>query len=253
MESRRSVVARTELCCSESLVRTRHWIADTRWEATSDQSSGTFTIDAGGTDIWGTSDKFRFIYQQITGDLDIKARVDSITMADAWSKSGVMVRASLAADSAQAFVLVSAGKGSAFQRRTAARRSLDEYRRLVGESPLWVRLVRSGTNVTAYGLLERNDLDDLASDTIALGASAYVGIATTSHNASATTAVEVSHVTLTIERRLAVCRASLQTTPTSASPAVKGSASFQPGTSRSLPAAPTSGIQRTSFTMSTSQ
>ena len=33
VESRRSVVTRTELCCSEPLVRTRHWIADTRRRA----------------------------------------------------------------------------------------------------------------------------------------------------------------------------------------------------------------------------
>ena len=39
--------------------------------------SGTFSIDAGGADIWGTSDKFHFVYQQVSGDVDVVARVDS--------------------------------------------------------------------------------------------------------------------------------------------------------------------------------
>lgn len=51
-------------------------------------ASGKFTVKAAGADIWGTSDQFRFVYQQITGDAEVIARVDSITKADAWSKAG---------------------------------------------------------------------------------------------------------------------------------------------------------------------
>src|SRR3990170_274401 len=58
-------------------------------------ASGVFTMRAAGTDIWGTSDQFRFVYQPITGDVDVIARVNSITNADAWSKAGVMIRSSL--------------------------------------------------------------------------------------------------------------------------------------------------------------
>ena len=48
----------------------------------STHSNGVFTINAGGTDIWNTSDQFRFIYQEISGDGEIMARVDSLTTAD---------------------------------------------------------------------------------------------------------------------------------------------------------------------------
>jgi len=61
--------------------------------ATFDQ--GAFTVTAGGTDIWGQADQFTFVYQQVTGDVEVIARVDSITAAHAWSKSGVMIRSSL--------------------------------------------------------------------------------------------------------------------------------------------------------------
>ena len=82
-------------------------------------SSGIFTINAGGDDIWGNSDQFRFIYRQISGDTDIIAKVDSLTAADSWSKAGVMIRGSLSAGSAHAYALVSARNGVGFQRRTA--------------------------------------------------------------------------------------------------------------------------------------
>ena len=84
-----------------------------------DSTTGTFQIDAAGADIWGTSDQFRFVYRAITGDVDVVARVDSVTAADAWSKAGIMIRASLASNSAHAFALVSAAKGTAFQRRSS--------------------------------------------------------------------------------------------------------------------------------------
>ena len=85
-----------------------------------DQTTKTFSTTAGGADIWGTSDQFRFIYQPIAGDAVITARVDSLFFADPWSKAGVMIRSSLSANAAHAFTLVSAGNGSAFQRRRTA-------------------------------------------------------------------------------------------------------------------------------------
>src|SRR5690349_18905043 len=138
-----------------------------------DQTSGTFAIDAGGSDIWGSSDKFHFIYQPISGDVDITADVESITMADAWSKSGVMIRASLAANSAHGFALVSAGKGAAFQRRTQTGGSSSHTAAGNVAPPRWVRLVRAGTQLTAYISSNGTSWTTIGSATIALGSTAY--------------------------------------------------------------------------------
>src|SRR6202022_15202 len=51
-------------------------------------ASGTFTVKGGGADIWGTSDQFRFVYQQMTGNGEIVARVASLTNTDPWAKAG---------------------------------------------------------------------------------------------------------------------------------------------------------------------
>ena len=201
---------------------------------TFDQPSGTFTVDAGGSDIWGTSDKFHFVYQQVSGDVDVVARVDSITQADQWSKSGLMIRASLSANAAHAFALVSAAKGVAFQRRTAAGGHVGEHRRFVGEgallgAPRARRARRSPRTVSSNG----TSWTTLGSDTIALGTSAYVGIATTSHNASSTTTAEVSHVILSSSSDASARPSGLPSGQSDAdvgSPAMKGSASFSSGT-----------------------
>ena len=71
--------------------------------------SGTWTIDASGANIWSSSDEFRFAYQQVTGDLDIRVRVASLENVNDWSKAGVMIRESLAANSRNAFMLVTPG------------------------------------------------------------------------------------------------------------------------------------------------
>ena len=63
-------------------------------------------MTAGGADIWGTSDQFRYAYQQRTGDFDISVRVESLTQADLYSKAGLMARESLAANSRQILALV---------------------------------------------------------------------------------------------------------------------------------------------------
>ena len=62
-----------------------------------------FTIIAGGSDISGRSDQFNFEYQQVNGDVDVRARVDSLAYVSSWSKAGVMIRASLSPNSANAF------------------------------------------------------------------------------------------------------------------------------------------------------
>ena len=69
-------------------------------------AAGTYTITAAGVDIWDTSDQFRYVYQPVSGDVDVVARVASLTAADAWSKAGVMIRESLSPGSRHAMALV---------------------------------------------------------------------------------------------------------------------------------------------------
>src|SRR5688572_18241922 len=82
-------------------------------------SGNQFTVTAAGSDIWSTSDQFHFVYQQVTGDVDVIARVDSLTETDPWAKTGVMIRSSLTASAAHAFAMASAANGGGLQYRSA--------------------------------------------------------------------------------------------------------------------------------------
>jgi regulation of enolase protein 1 (concanavalin A-like superfamily) len=153
-----------------------------------------FSISAAGADIWGSADQFNFIYQPVSGDVDVIARVDSISETSIWSKTGVMIRADLTAGSAHAHAVVSAAKGLAFQRRlTKGAASSNTY----GENavaPRWVKLTRRGTTVTGYTSANGTTWTRITSATIALSQTAYVGIATTSRLSGSPTHATVSKV-----------------------------------------------------------
>jgi regulation of enolase protein 1 (concanavalin A-like superfamily) len=187
-------------------------------------SGSQFTVSAGGRDIWDQSDQFHFTYRQVTGDVDVIARVDSLAETDPWAKAGVMIRSSLTASAAHAFAMASAANGGGLQYRPADG-GVSTHVGASFSAPRWVRLKRAGTSVTAYSSADGQTWSLIGTSTIALGSAAYVGLAATSHNvAAATTAVfsQPAVVPLTAP-------ASFQSTDIGA-PSIKGSMSYQQGT-----------------------
>lgn len=156
--------------------------------------NGTFTVTASGDDIAARSDQFHFVYQQVAGDAEVVARVDDVTKADAWSKTGVMIRSSLKDDASHAFVLVSAGKGLAFRSRSANGGSTGNVSGGSGSAPRWVRLARSGGKVTASTSGDGVAWTTIGAADIKLGSTAYVGLATTSDAGAAVTRARLSEV-----------------------------------------------------------
>src|SRR5439155_4439020 len=63
-------------------------------------ASGTFTVKAAGSDIWGMADGFRYLYQSIAGDGQIVVRVAGLQNTNTFAKAGVMLRATTTAGSA---------------------------------------------------------------------------------------------------------------------------------------------------------
>ena len=113
-------------------------------------ATGTYSVSGAGADIWGTADALRFVYQTLSGDGQIVARVASVQNTNAWVKAGVMIRADLTPGSAQAMMMVTPGKGNNFQRRlTNGGVSVGTAGALV-TAPYWVKLTRAGSTITAY-------------------------------------------------------------------------------------------------------
>jgi regulation of enolase protein 1 (concanavalin A-like superfamily) len=147
--------------------------------------STTMQLTGSGADIWGTADAFRFAWVPMTGDVEVVARVRSVDYASAWSKAGVMIRQSLSPGAAHAFMLVSAGKGYAFQRRDVQNQGSVNTTGGAGTAPEWVRLVRRGDTFTAYISGDGNSWTFVGTDTIPMEQQVYAGLAVTSHTVTA--------------------------------------------------------------------
>jgi regulation of enolase protein 1 (concanavalin A-like superfamily) len=159
-------------------------------------SAGTFSLSAGGVDIWGVADQFRFVYQPIDGDGQVVAFVGSMQSADAWTKAGVMIREDLTAGSTNVMVSASAANGMVFQSRVS-RGGVTTSLKLAGTVPHWVRLVRSGSTLTGYHSTDGTTWTLMGSSTIAMATRVYVGLALVSHNAAASASATFSSVTVT--------------------------------------------------------
>lgn len=142
---------------------------------------GSFTVKGAGADVWGSADAFRFAYTTLTGDGSIVTQVLTLDAVAAWTKGGVMMRESLAANSRHAFMLVSPGKGLAFQRRLVTGSDSTHTTGGTGIAPGWVKLTRAGNVFTAYRSSDGVNWTPVASDTIAMNATIYVGVAVSSH------------------------------------------------------------------------
>lgn len=147
---------------------------------TSSDAAGSFTVEGGGADVWGTTDALRFVHTPLTGDGTIVARVTTVEAVHAWTKVGVMMRESLSAASPQAFMLVSPGKGRAFQRRVSAG-GLSTHTGVTGTAPAWVKLERSGNVFTASVSGDGASWSVVGTDTIPMGATIYIGLGVSSH------------------------------------------------------------------------
>jgi serine/threonine protein kinase/regulation of enolase protein 1 (concanavalin A-like superfamily) len=149
-----------------------------------DQATGAFTVAGSGADIWGTTDGFRYTYQQLTGDGAILARVTQIQNTHAWAKVGLMLRETLALNSKHVSIVTTPGEGLQFFWRSMTGGNSDEKARSGGKpfAPLWLRLERHGDTFSGSFSSDGVTWTNLASTTVAMTASVYIGLASSAHN-----------------------------------------------------------------------
>ncbi len=160
-------------------------------------TSGTFSIVAAGADIDGTSDQFRFVYQELPGDFVLIARVTGLQNVSAWSKAGLMIRNTLAANSANVMVALTPGNGVTFQGRSTAGGGSGTYLNTPAAAPVWLKLQRLGGLFVASKSSDGVTWQLLGTTTIAMNSTVYAGLAVTSHNAATTTTATFANVNLT--------------------------------------------------------
>ncbi len=160
-------------------------------------AGSTFTVAGAGADVWGTTDAFRFAYRTMTGDGSIVTRVTATQWVSDWTKAGAMMRETLTPGARHAFMLVSPGKGLAFQRRTGANGESSHSAGGSGAAPHYVRLTRVGNTFTAARSLDGVTWTTVGSDNIPMSATIYVGVAVSSHVTGVTAAATFASTVIT--------------------------------------------------------
>ena len=117
----------------------------------------TYTAASGQIAVTGpdhvidySADSFQFIYQPMQGDGEIVARVVSFTNPQSYPHAGLMMRASLAANSAHAEIYAQPRNGVSPRFRDTTGAQMDNQSRMDASAPIWIKLARLGPRVTAY-------------------------------------------------------------------------------------------------------
>jgi regulation of enolase protein 1 (concanavalin A-like superfamily) len=168
------------------------------------QVAGGYDISAGGIDIWETSDQFHYAHFRQAGDFDFAARLESLSLANLYTKAGLMARESLEASSPHAYLMVFADNsprnknngGYEFQyRETTGGPSAAIYPAdYCSETPnfpvrypsVWLRLKRKGDTFESFYSEDGAIWKLYAEHAVKLSRTVYVGLAVTSHNADET-------------------------------------------------------------------
>ncbi len=163
-------------------------------------TDGQIIMNATGVDIWDTADQFRYVYKNLSGNGSMVARVDSLVRTDGWAKAGVMIRESVHPGSKHAFVCLTPDYGVSFQQRPETGNVMDQVSTENVVASSWVKLTRTGDVFTAQESADGvtwSDVTFTAPVNVSMAADVLVGLAVTSHNATAVTAAEFSSLSTT--------------------------------------------------------
>ena len=160
--------------------------------------AGEFIVEGAGADIWGPADAFRYVYQPISGDGEIVARVAAIEPTDPFAKAGVMFRSSLDPSSAQVLLNVKPEGWIEFLTRFASGETTAYVGGVASEIPVWLKLARSGNTFNAS--YSNDGVAWIAIGSVNLPSppvDLFAGLAVTSHNAAVLNTSVFDHVSVT--------------------------------------------------------
>jgi hypothetical protein len=151
------------------------------------QSGDEWTLVAGGTDIWGTSDQFHFSHQTISGSGALTVKVESVSDSDPWAKAGVMIRADTAVGAPHASVFVTHGNGASFLWRNTPGATTTSAKVPGVTAPVWIKLERHENDFSGFYSADGKKWTQIGStQTIVMKKSALAGLAVTAHSSALT-------------------------------------------------------------------
>jgi regulation of enolase protein 1 (concanavalin A-like superfamily) len=153
-------------------------------------------IRGGGAEIGMDKDEGYFVYQQLAGDGQITARIESVGKTSVLAKAGVMIRASLDRAAPSAFAMIQANQRAAFRYRGRAAGVSTTLGEREADLPAWVRLIRRGDRISGYYSDDGTDWQEVGAAHVPINGMALIGVAVTAHNANAMCTASIEKVTV---------------------------------------------------------
>jgi hypothetical protein len=165
------------------------------------QAGETFTVRGAGANVSGTTDAFRFVFQPMTGNGELIARVVSMSGGNSSAKAGVMFRNSTAANARMAYMSLygaaNTSDDSSFRARASDGASATTTSTDGQNPPFWVRVVRGGDALSGFVSADGIAWTQVGTtQTVAMGTQIFAGLAVTSNNTSALCTAQFDHVQL---------------------------------------------------------
>ncbi len=187
----------------------------------------SFYLDGAGADAFGANDQFHYVYQSLSGDGTIIARVRYQTNSSSWAKAGVMIKQSATAGTAFVDALVSPdvspntpntigvgctsngclsplppvtpamGNGVRMQYSGSKSATPKTYPAGFTEPDKWLELQRVGNTFTSWLSADGVTWTEIGSATVTMSGPVTIGLFDTAHNIGELSTAAFDHVQVT--------------------------------------------------------
>jgi len=141
---------------------------------------------------------FRFVYQTLTGDGEIRCQITSVQGGGGGgAEVGAMIRENLTSGSRNAFLGITPNGSVRWQRRSNTSGGTSTTKAGYSTPPnVWVRVVRSGNTLYGYKSVNGLNWTLVSSCSITMATNAYIGLAVASGSTSTLTTCAFSNVSV---------------------------------------------------------
>ena len=155
-----------------------------------------FSMQGAGADIWGFADAFQFLYKDERNLMaGLQARIVSEAPTNAFAKAGLMFRNATTPDAAFVMLDIKPGGELEFMQRDTDGGAV-QYLGGAMSGFTWLRLVRNASTIAASASTDGIDWAQIGTTDVDLVASAKLGLAVTSHDASELNTAAIDNVSV---------------------------------------------------------
>jgi regulation of enolase protein 1 (concanavalin A-like superfamily) len=157
----------------------------------------TFFVTGAGSDIWGSTDSFHYVWQFTAADTDIVARVVSEDATDPYAKAGIIMRQSYQLGAPTVILDVRPTGDVEFMARTREGEAMSFIAGGFKPAPIWLRLVRNAETFKALISDDGKEWQPVGTVDVPGQRFDYVGLAVTSHDRDALNTSVFDNVSVT--------------------------------------------------------